>query len=495
MYFKFTCPNCGKNLKSREEHVGRRVGCPYCKTTVTVTSPAEAPESSPESPLPEIDAGQAGYTADRSRRRPAPAREHRTQGVSTRWSQGTDVHMVLSGLLGIVMAVGFYSCAIPIRGYYLGELFLERGWVPYVLVFLLTWSVAILVLKWRKHVKQKATMLFDLIPTEIANEITVDNLEEFIDHVRSLPVDPGESFLINRVRRGLEHFRVRKSSSEVSNILTSQSEIDATAVESSYTLLKVFIWAIPILGFIGTVIGISAAVGGFSGSLDAAEDIGVLKESLNNVTGGLATAFDTTLIALAMSLIVMFPTSSLQKMEEDLLNWVDEYCNENLLKRLNDGRMGGSERGSGFSPAARRQMEDLLASQQVELEQWTQKLEAIGETLTQQVLRGWSQVNEQVRSDDQQRQKNLAELEQGVARLQQTLADIGQQSETASRQFADALEKTHDHADQLSADLRKGLTGLTSVLEDLGQKQVVVQQVEQKSRKRRWFFRGNDKKG
>ena len=47
----------------------------------------------------------------------------------------------------------------------------------------------------------------------------------------------------------------------------------------------------------------------------------------------------TTLIALVMSLIVMFPTSSLQKMEEDLLNWVDEYCNENLLKRLDDGRL------------------------------------------------------------------------------------------------------------------------------------------------------------
>ena len=99
-----------------------------------------------------------------------------------------------------------------------------------------------------------------------------------------LPVDPGASFLVNRVRRGLEHFRVRKSSSEVATILASQSEIDATAVDSSYTLLKVFIWAIPILGFIGTVIGISAAVSGFSGSLEAAEDIAVLKGALNNVT-------------------------------------------------------------------------------------------------------------------------------------------------------------------------------------------------------------------
>ena len=43
-------------------------------------------------------------------------------------------------------------------------------------------------------------------------------------------------------------------------MLKSQSEIDATMVDSSYVLIKVFIWAIPILGFIGTVLGISEAV-------------------------------------------------------------------------------------------------------------------------------------------------------------------------------------------------------------------------------------------
>jgi hypothetical protein len=73
-------------------------------------------------------------------------------------------------------------------------------------------------------------------------------------------------------------------------------------VQSSYTLSNVFIWAIPILGFIGTVIGIGQAVGAFSGSLDQAQDISLLKKSLNDVTGGLATAFDTTLHATSYTI-------------------------------------------------------------------------------------------------------------------------------------------------------------------------------------------------
>ena len=128
-------------------------------------------------------------------------------------------------------------------------------------------------------------------------------------------------------------------------MLKSQSEIDATMVDSSYVLIKVFIWAIPILGFIGTVLGISEAVSSFGGEMGAAADIEVIKEQLGQVTGGLSEAFDTTLVSLIFSLFVMFPTSVMQKNEEDLLNKVDEYCNEYFLKRLREPQGHGPTSG------------------------------------------------------------------------------------------------------------------------------------------------------
>ena len=66
-----------------------------------------------------------------------------------------------------------------------------------------------------------------MLPTEVAEEITIDSLDRFVENIRGLPVAV-ESFLINRVLRGIEHFRVRKSAAEMATMMESQSAIDAT---------------------------------------------------------------------------------------------------------------------------------------------------------------------------------------------------------------------------------------------------------------------------
>ena len=73
----------------------------------------------------------------------------------------------------------------------------------------------------------------------------------------------------------------------------------------------------------------------------APEVISVLKDKLGLVTAGLGVAFDTTLLALVMSVLVMFPTSMLQTKEEALLTAIDDYTNENFLKRLDEEKEGG----------------------------------------------------------------------------------------------------------------------------------------------------------
>ena len=93
---------------------------------------------------------------------------------------------------------------------------------------------------------------------------------------------------------------------------------------------------VPTLGFIGTVIGIGAAVAGFSETLEAASSLDGMKESIGLVTGGLGVAFDTTLLALVMSILIMFPASAAQRIEEAFLSDVDDYCSEFLVPRLLD---------------------------------------------------------------------------------------------------------------------------------------------------------------
>ena len=497
MYFTFACPHCNKKLKVRQEAAGRKASCPYCKTSVLVPTPPE--ESEADDGLAAFrgigDTQQSDKTAATARRRtpeqapeqapaPAPAPKHKSSGSG--WADRTDVNMLRSLMLGSAIAAGFLLLMLPFINMYFGELFFKRGPVPFALVFLMGWSASILFLKSRKLKRQKASMLFDLLPTDLSEEINEDSLDKFVTHIHELPVEASESFLINRVLRGLEHFRVRKSNPEVAGMLASQSEIDANAVQSSYTLLNVFVWAIPILGFVGTVIGISAAVGSFSGSLEAAQDISVLKDSLNDVTGGLATAFDTTLVALVMSMLVMFPSSALQKAEEDLLNWVDEYCNENLLKRLQDSGDLGSMQDT---TKIRQAFDSALAPHHAELRDWTEKLKAIGSTLTDQVVEGWSAINKRVEAKQTETGEQIRDLDAMAAAFLKTMTSLARQTETVHRQAAGSMTQSAESMKAYCTALETGITGLNDVLGQLGEKQVVVHTQP----RRGWFSRRKTK--
>ncbi len=272
MYFTFDCPECQKHLKVPSDAAGRKARCPYCKHSFTVPEGPEPEVPAEESrAFPGIDTRSVAGRVNRTpqKKRPAESRQKASSGGS---SDRTDVNLILSGAIGLGLAAGFLLLMIPLKmaGIFIGELFLERGWVPIAEVFLFAWSVVILFLKWKKIKRQKDSMLFDLLPNELSEDITQESVGQFVDHARQLPLGPDESFLVSRVLRGLEHFRVRNSNPEVAEVLNSQSDIDANAVQSSYTILNVFIWAIPILGFVGTVIGISVAVSGIDMSGDIA---------------------------------------------------------------------------------------------------------------------------------------------------------------------------------------------------------------------------------
>jgi biopolymer transport protein ExbB/TolQ len=106
-----------------------------------------------------------------------------------------------------------------------------------------------------------------------------------------------------------------------------QLEIDADQAAGSYTLAKVYIWAMPIVGFIGTVIGIGLAVAEFSSFLTAdmgVDDIQKVKGALAEVAGGLSFAFDTTLLGLTASLVAMLVMSFVQRSEESFFSSLEE---------------------------------------------------------------------------------------------------------------------------------------------------------------------------
>lgn len=282
----------------------------------------------------------------------------------------TDVGMRLTGAVGAVVTLVFYLAVVrPLDGTYFADLFANRGWVPYGIAWLSAWAGVLLLIKTWLLASQRRALDLDLLPDAISPRITPDNADDFRAHARELAGErltpppltsllgagASRSLLVERIQNALVRFRMRGSASDAADQLTSHAQLDANSVESSYTMVRVFIWAIPLLGFIGTVIGISAAVAGFSDSVASAVDLDVMKQSIGSVTTGLGVAFDTTLLALVMSIAIMFPASSLQKAEEDFLSRVEAYCDERLARRLDDGNPPASaSAGDGLEELQRQ---------------------------------------------------------------------------------------------------------------------------------------------
>lgn len=449
---QIACPKCGKVLNVSPHLAGKRVGCPYCKAGIAVPAARPRPPASPENALAELlDSGPATPAMKPQSRRPAKG----AAASLLKRRATSDVNNVLAAGIALVATVVVCVALLPAQGTYLADLVLARGWVPYAVVFLASWSFAVLGLKLKKLARQRQALLLDLLPEELGADIRADEVPKYVEHIAAQPIGPDESYLVNRVVRGLEHFQVRNSAPEVASILASQSEIDATTVVSSYTMVKVFIWAMPILGFIGTVIGISMAVVGLGGSVSTAESVSEMTSALMPVLGGLATAFDTTLIALVLSLIVKFPAASLQKREEDLLTGIDEYCNEHLLKRLADDRNEAS--GPPLNTAA--------------LEAWTRRLEMLGAKLTRQVADGWEEITARLQAVEQQR---LGRIQEG---------------DVALAKASEALHKSVDSLGRSVEYLNAGLVTLNKVLTRLGEQPVAL---PEPPRRRRWaLWRSN----
>ncbi len=128
----------------------------------------------------------------------------------------------------------------------------------------------------------------------------------------------------------ISRLKFREQSGLTGSTLTDLlAESEASAMEGSYAMAHFSVWAIPILGFIGTVWGISGAVSGFSqamsGQSSAAGISEALKETLPLVTANLATAFDTTFLALILSLPLMYMITTLEKAENSYLKQLAEW--------------------------------------------------------------------------------------------------------------------------------------------------------------------------
>lgn len=154
--------------------------------------------------------------------------------------------------------------------------------------------------------------------------------------------------LLRRLRDALERVVRCNSAEGLDGELKYLADREADRVYESYALFRVIIWAIPVLGFLGTVIGITLAIGNLNPA--------ALEDSVGQVVLALRIAFATTTQALSLSIVLMFAKYLVGQTESNLLAKVDRQVEDELVGRFEIA----SQSGDGQLAAVRRMAETVM---------------------------------------------------------------------------------------------------------------------------------------
>ena len=149
-------------------------------------------------------------------------------------------------------------------------------------------------------------------------------LAETVDAKSNEP-DLRDKILPYVMARGLERFHMTGGVAEATDTIMGRIEVAAEQQESELSILRYLVWAIPSIGFIGTVRGIGVA-------LRRADE--ALQGDIAGVTAALGVAFNSTLVALIISIILMLFIHLLQGGQEGLVLRLQTFCREQLIDRL-----------------------------------------------------------------------------------------------------------------------------------------------------------------
>jgi len=190
---------------------------------------------------------------------------------------------------------------------------------------LMFWAFAIMTMKGQVAVNERKLLQEDLIPLQQGERITPEDTTGYLRQLDNLS-ESKQSLLLPRILiNALNRFATTKNVQDVSISAHTMVESEADRLESELSMIRYIAWAIPSIGFIGTVRGIGAALSLAHRAVDG---------DISGVTQNLGIAFNSTFIALLISIVIMFLVHQLQLLQERQIFETENYCDQNLITHL-----------------------------------------------------------------------------------------------------------------------------------------------------------------
>jgi biopolymer transport protein ExbB/TolQ len=190
---------------------------------------------------------------------------------------------------------------------------------------LMFWAFAIMGYKAYVAVRERSLLQQDLLHVREGVRILPEDTREYARALQSLPERTRQMLLPRVLLAALERFGSTRSVQDVSSVANSMCESESERLESELAMIRYIAWAIPSVGFIGTVRGIGNALG---------EAHKAVEGDIAGVTENLGIAFNSTFVALMISIVVMFLVHQLQLLQERLVFDSQTYVDHNLVRHL-----------------------------------------------------------------------------------------------------------------------------------------------------------------
>ena len=191
-----------------------------------------------------------------------------------------------------------------------------------ICLVLMLWGTYLIAVKMIGLLKERYLFTVDLL--EPALDETQD-MHDALVALDELPGDVRQTPLVQTLTASVRRYLITGDVQNTSDAIQSSVEALALKLEAENSMIRYLIWAIPSIGFIGTVRGIGQALS--QADLALAGDI-------TGMTDSLGVAFNSTFVALLISIILMFLLHQLQRLQDDAVVDTQAYCEKFLLTRI-----------------------------------------------------------------------------------------------------------------------------------------------------------------
>lgn len=187
------------------------------------------------------------------------------------------------------------------------------------------WALILAGLRFRELKAQRELLGAGYLQKEGGTVILPSDAREYLRTFEQLPSAQRDSVLPRVLAAALKRFGATGSVQDASQTVHNVCESESNRLDAELSILRFSVWVTPAIGFVGTVRGIGLALQG--------AELAV-KGDTSAVTGGLGISFNSTLVALSLSIVLMFVLYEIQLTQERLVLDTENYAEEELISRL-----------------------------------------------------------------------------------------------------------------------------------------------------------------